>query len=465
MSTSTSADRPADQNAEPFPAEGLPLEQARALVLAAIQPLEGQERLPLAQALGRVAAESVLAPEAIPGFAASIMDGYAIGGGVSAEDDGPPRLGSRWRLVGRAAPGAPWAAGLQPGEAVRILTGAPVPQGCRRVLPQELVQLQGAELQLCREAGPNPWIRAADEEARVGQVLLQAGCRLGPATLARLASCGIASLAVRPRPRLGLLISGDELTPVGEPRRPGAIWESNGTLLQALLQRLGVAVAERRVVADQPEQLRQVLQELAAGCDVVVSTGGVSAGDADWIRPLVEELGEVAFWKLYLRPGRPFAFGELLAKATPPGEPHSGEFHPGERQPEALAVPPDGQATVRRVPFFGLPGNPVAAAITALQLLWPALQQLEGAEPERLPRLRVALAQPLKRSPGRPELARARLEIGANGELLARVEGSQASSRIGSLEGADLLLEIPADQGALEAGVSLWAQLLRLPLF
>jgi len=162
----------------------------------------------------------------------------------------------------------------------------------------------------------------------------------------------------------------------------------------------------------------------------VVSTGGVSAGDSDWIRQLVGELGEVSFWKLFLKPGRPFAWGEVAG-----------------------------------VPFFGLPGNPVAAAITALQLLWPALQRLEGGAIQVLPRLRVRLEQGLRRGAGRPELARARLVVAADGGLLARVEGSQASSRIGSLQGADLLLEIPAELGNLEAGSQLWAQLLRLPIF
>jgi molybdopterin molybdotransferase len=237
-------------------------------------------------------------------------------------------------------------------------------------------------------------------------------------------------LVVWARPRIALLISGDELLPPGSPRGPGQIWESNSALLTALLARLGYPVSEVRVVADQPEPLRRALLELAAASDVVVSTGGVSAGDTDWIRGLVAELGEVRFWKLFLKPGRPFAWGHVAG-----------------------------------TPFFGLPGNPVAAAITALQLLWPALQRLEGAEPQLLPRLKVRLEQPLRRGAGRPELARARLVVGGDGVLLARVEGSQASSRIGSLQGADLLLEIPAEQGPLEAGTELWAQLLRLPVF
>lgn len=416
--------------AEPFPREGLPLEEARRRVLAAITPLAGRERLPLARCLGRVSAEPVRAPEAVPGFRASIMDGYAI---ADAEAPGP---GRRWRLVGRSAPGDPYGGVLAEGEAIRILTGAPLPEGAQRVLPQELVSPEspgaggGAEcLRMTGEAGPNPWIRAPEEEAAAGDELLPAGVRLGAATLGRLASCGVAALAVSVQPRVGLLISGDELVAAGAARGPGQIWESNGTLLRALLERLGYPVSEQRVVADDPAALRQALLELAAGCDVVVSTGGVSAGDSDWIRPLLAELGEVGFWKLFLKPGRPFAFGRL-----------------GPR------------------PFFGLPGNPVAAAVTALQLLWPALQQLEGGEVVPLPRLKVRLASPLKRGAGRPELARARLVVDGDGALLAQVEGSQASSRIGSLQGADLLLEIPAEAGSLAAGTELWAQLLRLPL-
>ena len=410
--------------AEPYGREGLPLEQARSQILEALQPLGLQQTLPLSACLGRTTALAVLAQGAVPGFCASIMDGYAIAGGEQ------PQPGTSWRLVGVSAAGAPYGSALAPGEAIRILTGAVVPAGSGRVLPQELVVADGDRLELVQPCGPNPWIRQPNEEAAPGQELAAAGQRLGVADLGRLASCGVQQLAVTRRPRLGLLISGDELLPPGVERGPGQIWESNSALLSALLSQLGYGVAEQRVVVDQPEPLRQALQELAASCDVVVSTGGVSAGDSDWVRPLVAELGEVRFWKLFLKPGRPFAWGQVAG-----------------------------------VPFFGLPGNPVAAAITALQLLWPALQRLEGAQVQLLPRLRVRLEAPMRRGAGRPELARAQLVVAADGALLARVEGSQASSRIGSLQGADLLLEIPAELGSLEAGTELWAQLLRLPVF
>ena len=413
-------------SAEPYGREGLPLDQARQRVLEAIRPLRGSDDLEVAAALGRVSTAAVLAHAAVPGFRASIMDGYALG------QASRPAVGDSWTLRGHSLAGQPFQETLGCGEAIRILTGASVPDGSDWVLPQELVRASGSTITLTEQVSDRPWIRAADEECQRGEILLPAGHRLGPADLGRLAGCGIAELTVRRQARIGLLISGDELVPPGSDRPPGAIWESNGTLLEALLHALGQRVHLRRVVADQPDVLRETLRELAACCDVVVSTGGVSAGDSDWIRPLVDELGSVNFWKLFLRPGRPFAFGHLG----------------------------DG------VPFFGLPGNPVAAAITALQLLWPALQQLEGQkDPTLFPRLLVELADPLPRRPGRPELARARMETNEQGTLLARVEGSQASSRIGSLLNADLLLEIPADAGALEPGTRLWAQLIRQPLF
>lgn len=414
--------------ADPYGREGLPLTKARQQILASIRDQTSRrtepsiETVALDDALERVNAATVLARADVPGFRASIMDGYALG------QRQQPAVDDTWRLVGRSAPADPYTTVLAHGEAIRILTGAPLPEGADWVLPQELVQRTNDSLCLKHEASANPWIRPANEECSQGSILLKPGQHLGLADLAQAASCGVQQLDVYRQPRIGLLISGDELVPPGEQRPKGAIWESNSTLLKGLLRRLGYQAWDCRVVADQPQALRETILELSACCDVLVSTGGVSAGDSDWIRPLMTELGEVDFWKLFLKPGRPFAFGWVGTD----------------------------------VPFFGLPGNPVAAAITALQLLWPALQVLEGQQqPELLPRLRVNLETPYRRRPGRPELARASLICTADGQLRARIDGSQASSRIGSLQNADLLLEIPAESGELERGDQLWAQLLR----
>ena len=413
---------------EPYGREGLALSEARQRLLEEINPINAVTTVSLEEALGRVNARSINALVSIPGFQASIMDGYALG------QNKRPTVGQHWTLQGRSAPGSPFDRVLQAGEAVRILTGAPLPEGAGWVLPQESVKTSQTQLTLAAEVSDQTWIRAEDEECRAGDRLLNQGQRLTPSQLGRLAGCGVATLQVHQKPRIGLLISGDELVPAGLERRTGEIWESNGTLLEAILHNLRQVVHSRCVVPDQPEALRQALAELSQTCDVVVSTGGISAGDTDWIRELVNELGQVSFWKLFLKPGRPFAFGHINS--------------------------PEGN-----VPFFGLPGNPVAAAITALQLLWPALQLLEGQEePDLFPRVKVKLANALARRPGRPELARAQLEVDASGELMARVSDSQASSRIGSLLNSDLLLEIPAQTGGLEAGESLWAQLIRTRL-
>ncbi|MEX0587747.1 MAG: molybdopterin-binding protein, partial [Cyanobium sp.] len=238
---------------EPYGRQGLPLEQARARILGQLQPLGLQELLPLAVCLGRTTAEPVLAAAAVPGFRASIMDGYAIAGSAQ------PEPGARWQLVGTSAAAAPHGASLAAGEAVRILTGAVVPDGSERVLPQELVGREADQLELLQPCGANAWIRQPEEEAAVGEELVGAGQRLGVAELGRLASCGVQQLQVTRRPRIGLLISGDELLPPGQERGPGQIWESNSALLSALLQRLGFGVAEQRVVVDQPEPLREAL--------------------------------------------------------------------------------------------------------------------------------------------------------------------------------------------------------------
>ena len=414
--------------AEPYGREGLDLNEARRTIIESLsgrRPLP-KETVPLNDSLGRVCADNAMAATDVPGFRASIMDGYALA------QSRQPEPGQRWTLQGRSAPGRPYEGALSSGEAIRILTGAPLPKGAHWVLPQEVVQVSEGVLRLDQNVSDQNWIRSADEECRKGDVLMKQGNRLTTADLGRLANCGVQEISVHCSPRIGLLITGDELVAAGAERPLGSIWESNSIMLGALLNNLNQRVTHQLVVADQHDQLKQALEHLAKRCDVVVSTGGISAGDSDWIRTVIEQIGTITFWKLFLKPGRPFAYGTLNES----------------------------------VPFFGLPGNPVAAAITALQLLWPAVQLMEGQQVlETFPRIRVRLAQRLKRRPGRPELARARLCCSADGVMFAELNGSQASSRIGSLADSDLLLEIPAEVDLLPAGSELWAQLIRRPVF
>lgn len=233
--------------AEPYGREGLPLNEARERLLKNIKPIKALTTVPLDEALGRVNAKPINAPVSIPGFRASIMDGYALG------QHHQPSVGQQWSLHGRSAPGSPFDRVLNAGEAIRILTGAPLPEGAGWVLPQECVETSQTQLSLSAEVSDQPWIRAEDEECKAGDRLINPGLRLTPSQLGRLAGCGVATLEVHRKPRIGLLISGDELVPAGLERRPGAIWESNSTLLETILNSLHQVVHAKCVIPDQPE--------------------------------------------------------------------------------------------------------------------------------------------------------------------------------------------------------------------
>ena len=407
--------------------QGRTLEQARTQLLTALSPLPGDDLCPLQQARGRVLAEPLVTPRAVPGFRASSMDGYAL-----RAVDGPP--GQPLPVVGCSAAGAPYGHPLQPGQAVRIFTGAVVPHGADAVAPQEEIhlvqgQISSPMITLKGPIHPGQWIRSSHGEAAAGEQLGSRGQRLTSVDVARALGCGLCTARVHARPRVALLVTGSELRPAGDPLAPGCIHDSNGPLLLLLLEQLGVDVVDHQWVDDDPQRLERALLTLAGRSDVLISTGGVSVGDGDRVGPLLERLGTLQFWRLFLKPGRPFATGTMA----------------GAR-------------------FFGLPGNPVSAAVTFLQLVWPALQVLEGSPPEPWPRLRVGLTSPLRRRPGRPELIRARLTTDHQGLPLATPCGDQSSARLASLQGADLLLEVDAAATELPAGATVMAQLLRLPL-
>jgi len=408
----------------------LSVAQAREAILAAVRPVDGIETVALAHALGRVLAADLVSPMDVPPHDNSAMDGYAFDGALLAAAAGPLRL----RVAGTAYAGAAGAAAVLPGHGVRVMTGAVMPPGLDTVVPQELARVL--------EEGGGSWVevpadavRQGENRRRAGEDLARGGTAvaggrvLRPSDLGLAASLGFAALTVRRRPRVGLVSTGDELREPGQPLPPGCIYDSNRASLAGALQRLGMEVVDFGLVRDEPAALEAAFREAAAQCDAVLTSGGVSVGEADHTRALLARLGEVAFWKVAMRPGRPFAFGPLRR--------------------------PHGQAPSW---LFALPGNPVAALVTFYAFVREALLVLAGAPATPPLALRVKSAAALRKRPGRTEFQRAVVERDGAGEWVARLTGAQGAGILRSLSEANALLVLPHDQGPVAAGepVEVW---------
>lgn len=360
---------------------------------------------------GRVAAATVLAPVSLPPFDASAMDGFAL---RRSDLDGPPP--HRLRMVGESFAGRPWSQPIPAGSAIRIFTGAAVPAALDTVVIQEDCDYGGDEVRIrvTPEAGDN--IRAAGHDVQAGQPLVAAGTRITAFHLGWMSACGVTQVSVFRRPRVGIFSTGDELVEPGGALGPGQIYDANRHLLSLLLSRLPVQLTDLGIVPDDPARIRAVLERAAAETDAIVTSGGVSVGDADWVKRIVDEMGALQFWKLNLKPGKPLAYGRI-----------------------------------GRSVFVGLPGNPVSTVVTALLLARPALLRLCGCPYEAPPALRARLAQPIHHRPGREEFQRGIVRE-QDGELVVAVTGDQSSNRLASFAGANCLIRIAKDSGNLEAG-------------
>ncbi len=401
--------------------QSMPVEAALAFIEREIQPVSGSESLPLFQALDRVLAEDVTSPMDVPAFANSAMDGYALRG-----DDLPHEGALELTVVGKALAGHPYPGRIGAGEAVRIMTGAPLPEGADTVIMQERVEpLPGGRIRIQpgHQKGEN--VRHAGEDIGRGSVVLPAGRRLIPADLGLLASLGIAEVRCRRRPRVVIFSTGDELRPPGVPLGPGQIYDSNRPTLRALLQRLGMEVLDMGRLGDDPATLRRAFQEAAAMGDALITSGGVSVGEADYVKGILEELGEVHFWKMAMKPGRPLAFGHL------------------------------GQAA-----FFGLPGNPVSVVATFYQFVAPALRRLAGERPRQPLTLRAVALERLKKRPGRVDFQRGILEIDENGRIGVRSTGNQGSHVLSSMSRADCFIVLESERATVEPGEEVTVQYL-----
>lgn len=382
--------------------KSLTVAEARQHLFSALSPVSGWETVPVRAALGRILFRDVVAPFDVPAHTNSAMDGYAVRHADLAAGD------TRLAVVGTALAGNPFSGSVGAGQAVRIMTGAMLPHGADTVVVQECATVDGENVVIPtgQERGQN--VRHAGEDLARGKPALPAGKRLGPAEIGLLASLGIGEVTVRRRLRVAFFSTGDEIASLGRPLGPGEIYDSNRYTLYGVLTRLGVDLIDMGVVRDDPAALEQALREASAQADVILTSGGVSVGEADFIREIMARLGDVKFWKLDIKPGRPMAFGRI------------------------------GNAWL-----FGLPGNPVAVMVTFQQIVADALLRLMGCDPlpER-PVFRVPCVSAIGKSAGRREFPRGVLFL-EDGEWNVRLAGNQGSGVLSSMSGANCFIVLP----------------------
>ena len=394
-----------------------------------VEPVMDTEEVGIFDALGRVLARDLVSPINVPPHDNSAMDGYAFDGaqlavGVAAA--APLHL----KVVGTALAGQVWSGRAGAGEAVKIMTGAVMPAGFDTVAPQELVRQMGDTITLAAgllAQGDNR--RKLGEDLQYGQAALRQGDLLGPAALGLVASLGIARLAVWRKLRVAYFSTGNELLSLGDAPRVGAVYDSNRYTLFGLLSRLGVEVIDIGVVRDEPTELEAAFAAAASQADAIITSGGVSVGEADYTKATMKKLsgesGGVAFWRIAMRPGRPMAVGRIAAPAP------SGE---------------------RSAVLFGLPGNPVAVMVTFLAFVRPALLQMMGCSVRDTPMLRARSAEPIRKKPGRTEYQRGTVSTSTNGTLQVRTTGHQGSGVLSSMVQANGLIVLQHAQGNVALG-------------
>ena len=396
--------------------DALPVRDAQRIIREFVQPVRAVEKVALRAALGRVLALDVISPIDVPAHDNSAMDGFALRG-EDLRGDAPVTL----RVIGTTYAGN--ASGLVPaaGECVRIMTGGVMPEGCDSVVPQEFVTQEGETITLPAgviRAGDNR--RFAGEDLKAGSAALKAGRVVRPPDLGMMASLGIAEVAVQRRLRVAFFSTGDELRSVGESLDEGCVYDSNRYTIYGMLQRLGCDLIDMGVVRDDPQALEDALRSACENADAIITSGGVSVGAADYTKQIMAKLGDVTFWKIGMRPGRPLAFGRVNSNG-------------------------------RSAFLFGLPGNPVAVMVSFYFFAREALLRMMGAEAP-LPLLRARSSGAIRKKPGRTEYQRGILGRGADGHPEVRITGSQGSGILRSMSEANCMVVLHDEQGNVAAG-------------
>ena len=382
-----------------------------------VEPVQGTDTVGVFEALDRVLAEDVVSPISVPPHDNSAMDGYALAGA-----DLRPGQPTSLAVVGTAYAGAAWRGSAGPGTCVKIMTGAVMPPGLDTVVPLEWVEAADNRVTIPADVvRPGDNRRLLGEDLMQGQAALRRGSHLGPAALGLIASLGLAQVPVYRRLKVAYFSTGDEILSLGEPPREGAVYDSNRYTVFGLLTRLGVEVLDMGVVPDEPGPLETAFRWAAEQADAIITSGGVSMGEADHTKAMMRQLGDVVFWRIAMRPGRPMAVGRI---------------EQGGRQ----AV------------LFGLPGNPVAVMVTFLAFVRPALLRMMGRQPAPPVLLKAHCREKLRIKPGRPEYQRGVVDTDAQGRLWVRTTGNQGSGVLRSMVEANGLIVLHHDQGGVEVG-------------
>jgi len=395
--------------------DALPVARANEVIRSFIKPVSGIEKLPVRKALGRVLAKDIVSPIDVPAQDNSAMDGYA----VRSDDLGagePVTLTE----IGTSFAGRNFTGAVKRGQCVRVMTGAVMPGNTDTVVIQEVVTVDGKRISIPPGQDPGQNRRRAGEDLKKGRPALRAGRLLRPADLGLLASLGIGQVAVLRRLKVAFFSTGDELVSVDTKLKPGEVYDSNRYTLWGMLTRLGCDVIDMGVVRDDPKKLAAAFRKAAASADAVVTSGGVSVGEADFTKQMMAKLGEVAFWKIAMRPGRPMAFGRIRSRG-------------------------------KSAYLFGLPGNPVAVMVTFYHFVRGALLYMAGRSDTELPLLRVKSDVAIRKKPGRTEYQRGVLEM-KNGEWTVRLTGAQGSGILSSMSEANCFVVLGHEQGSVKTG-------------